>query len=694
MKKIITLLLLLFVLVIPYTTEVSEGHEKAGSAMLGDFLKLNWDPASYAMADAYSGFSDNFGGSIFINPAGIARLKNSQLSLNTLYIPLAGIQSFFAGVEQNFGIEASMAIGGAYVDWGEEDETDSTGYVVDTFKNKNTMAFISFGSALGSGLYLGFTAKFIDQTLFNDYQKTFLADVGIQFIPEVFNKIGIGASVTNIGIANAMAYNEASLKAPTTFHLGWVVKLIDTMGSGLSLSFDNTMPVDGTYKLSLGGELNLGNTIILRSGWKALGWDIPEFTFGFGLVFSDAVKLDVAYSDKGNLGKYQLASITMIFGKKTKSKDWSDDMESIHERIDTNVSAIDINSEYIDTNTVMMTETEEDIEALKKELKDLKDILATSSASLKKALDQQKDDLEKQKAEAEAKLKLTQEELARKEAQAEAEKEALRQRMAQEQKIAVEEAARKAADEAAERMRKEYEARMNKVKEEISQDKHIELVEDKRGIVLNLQGINFASGKASIPPYAFATLDRVGRVLGQYPDASIRVEGHTDSLGSPTYNQKLSESRARSVMMYLVDKQAISPRKVEAVGYGESTPIADNSTPEGRSRNRRVEIIIMGTEKKEPVKKVAPASTDPTSSLTKGTATVYVGSYDVDSDAVSEVKKLQEHGYSPSYVKVKIKKGDAESIIYRVKMGSYSEASANKLVEDLKQKGFDAWIKK
>ncbi|MCK5399912.1 hypothetical protein KAJ26_07780, partial [bacterium] len=118
MKKIITLLLLLFVLVIPFTAEVSEGHEKAGSAMLGDFLKLNWDPASYAMADAYSGFSDNFGGSIFINPAGIARLKNSQLSLNTLYIPLAGIQSFFAGVEQNFGIEASMAIGGAYVDWG------------------------------------------------------------------------------------------------------------------------------------------------------------------------------------------------------------------------------------------------------------------------------------------------------------------------------------------------------------------------------------------------------------------------------------------------------------------------------------------------------------------------------------------------------------------------------------------------
>jgi hypothetical protein len=228
MKKIVGALLILVLCGYLIYGEADSGTDKAGSAMMGDFLKLNWDPASYALADAYSGVSDNFAGSIFMNPAGIARLLNSQFTLSSFYIPSTNIKLFFAGVEQNFGIEASMAVGGAYLDWGEEDETDGTGHVLDTFRNRNTMVFASFGSVLGGGLYLGFTAKFIDQVLYNTYRKTVLADVGLQFIPEVFKQVGIGASVTNIGIANKMAYDDKALKAPTTFHLGWVIKLIDT----------------------------------------------------------------------------------------------------------------------------------------------------------------------------------------------------------------------------------------------------------------------------------------------------------------------------------------------------------------------------------------------------------------------------------------------------------------------------------
>ncbi len=660
MKKIVGALLILVLCGYLIYGEADSGTDKAGSAMMGDFLKLNWDPASYALADAYSGVSDNFAGSIFMNPAGIARLLNSQFTLSPFYIPSTNIKLFFAGVEQNFGIEASMAVGGAYLDWGEEDETDGTGHVLDTFRNRNTMVFASFGSVLGGGLYLGFTAKFIDQVLYNTYRKTVLADVGLQFIPEVFKQVGIGASVTNIGIANKMAYDDKALKAPTTFHLGWVIKLIDTQGSGLSVSFDNTFPVDGAYKLSFGGELNLGNTIILRGGYKALGWDIPELTLGFGLGFSNSLKLDVAYSKKGNLGSYELASLTVIFGgkKKMKEKDWTPEIKKVEEKANTNTKTIEQVSEELET---------------------LKELLAQSSSELRKALTEQK--------------QMSAEELAKKEAQSEAEKEVLRQQMAADQKKAVEEAAKKAAEDTAERLRKEYEARFNKIKEEVSKDKYIELREDKRGIVLNLQGIKFASGKATIPPYAFPTLDRVAKILSQYPDAKIRVEGHTDSQGSEAYNQRLSNSRAHSVMLYFVEKQAIDPNKIDSIGYGESKPIADNGTPEGRARNRRVEIIIMGTQKVAP--KAEKSKETKTSKFRSGDNKVCVGSYDNEKGADTEVRKLQELGYdTASYEKVRQTLGETSKIIYRVKIGSFDEESANRLVDELKAKGFDAWIKK
>ncbi len=681
MKKLY-ILLFVFALIIPsFATEAPAGNEKAGSAMMGDFLKLNWDPASYALADAYSGYSDNFAGSIFINPAGLARLLNSQFTLSSLYAPYTTFKYLFAGAEQNFGIQASMAIGGVYLDWGDENETDSTGYVTNTFKNKNTMAFVSFGSALGGGLYLGFTGKFVDQTLYNKYQKTFLADVGVQFIPQVFKKIGIGLSVTNIGIANAMAYNSASLKAPTTFHLGWVLKAIDAYGSGLSFAFDNTFPVDGTYKLNLGAQLNMGNTIIVRAGYKVLGWDIPELTYGIGLVFSNSLKLDVGYSKKGNLGPYELASVSMIFGQK-KKKDWEKDIKELNEKLDklseqvnTNADLITENANYINTNV-------ESINTLNGDLKDLKDILATSSADLKKALKETK--------------KKNAEDLAKKDA----EREALKQKMTEDAKKAAEEAANKAAQEATEKLRKEYEAKMNKIKAEVSKDKHIELKQDKRGIALNLQGINFASGKSNIPAYAYPTLDRVAKVLGEYPSSKIMVEGHTDSLGSSSYNQRLSESRARAVMLYLIKTHGISPDKINAIGYGESKPIADNGTPSGRARNRRVEIIIVGTKLEG-----TPAATTTTSSaptdiqtqmgLNPGNIKVYVGSYTQESEAVAEVRKLQKLNYKAVYVKVKLIKSDGTSeIIYRVKMGEYDQDSAAKLIADLKAKGFDAWPKK
>lgn len=101
----------------------------------------------------------------------------------------------------------------------------------------------------------------------------------------------------------------------------------------------------------------------------------------------------------------------------------------------------------------------------------------------------------------------------------------------------------------------------------------------------------FDVNSTSIRPGLYAELDRVAQVLSSYPQTTILIAGHTDSTGSESYNQQLSERRAQSVKNALVQR-GIAAERIQAVGYGESSPIADNNTESGRQMNRRVEVRI------------------------------------------------------------------------------------------------------
>jgi OOP family OmpA-OmpF porin len=91
-------------------------------------------------------------------------------------------------------------------------------------------------------------------------------------------------------------------------------------------------------------------------------------------------------------------------------------------------------------------------------------------------------------------------------------------------------------------------------------------------------------------------LDKVGAALAsdELTSFSFSVEGHTDSVGSETYNSSLSAQRAEAVKAYLIG-QGVSPEKLKTVGHGESAPVADNESEDGRQRNRRVELINLGS---------------------------------------------------------------------------------------------------
>ncbi len=105
-----------------------------------------------------------------------------------------------------------------------------------------------------------------------------------------------------------------------------------------------------------------------------------------------------------------------------------------------------------------------------------------------------------------------------------------------------------------------------------------------------LEGVKFASGKATFTPGSEAALDKLYESLKAYPDLRIEIQGYTDSWGKASANKVLSQKRAEAVMNYLI-KKGIASYRLKAVGYGEANPIASNKTKAGRAKNRRIEIL-------------------------------------------------------------------------------------------------------
>jgi outer membrane protein OmpA-like peptidoglycan-associated protein len=121
----------------------------------------------------------------------------------------------------------------------------------------------------------------------------------------------------------------------------------------------------------------------------------------------------------------------------------------------------------------------------------------------------------------------------------------------------------------------------------------LETRETERGLVVNVSDVLFDFDSANLKPGAREKVARIASILHSHPDLKIEVEGHTDSVGSDSYNQRLSERRAESVRTGLV-QQGVSRDVVGTAGFGESRPVATNGTPSGRQQNRRVEIVISG----------------------------------------------------------------------------------------------------
>jgi len=177
-----------------------------------------------------------------------------------------------------------------------------------------------------------------------------------------------------------------------------------------------------------------------------------------------------------------------------------------------------------------------------------------------------------------------------------------------EAKTAAEAAARKAAEEAAAKAKAAEEARMKaeaeaKAAEEAkmaaakAEAARVEAIRVRNREISTrfaavLQGLQFNTARSTFQKSAYAKMDEAVNVLNQYGDIKVLIQGHTDSQGDETKNMALSQSRADAVKEYLVSK-GIDAARLLTNGLGESSPIADNKTAEGRAMNRRVEFIIL-----------------------------------------------------------------------------------------------------
>jgi outer membrane protein OmpA-like peptidoglycan-associated protein len=227
-----------------------------------------------------------------------------------------------------------------------------------------------------------------------------------------------------------------------------------------------------------------------------------------------------------------------------------------------------------------------------------KDAAATAAAAAAKAKAEEQAAAEAKRqaeltaakeAEMKAEADKTQAEAEAKEAQMKADAE--KAQADAEAKQAAEEARTEAAQEEAQRARAATAALRAQLLQQLNSV--LQTTDSPRGLVVNMADVLFDFGKYNLKPDAQIKLAKLAGIIQAHPGLHLAIEGHTDNIGSDEANMKLSQQRADAVRDFLI-QQGLAPSTVSALGLGKADPVADNSTSEGRQKNRRVEIIVSG----------------------------------------------------------------------------------------------------
>jgi OOP family OmpA-OmpF porin len=146
------------------------------------------------------------------------------------------------------------------------------------------------------------------------------------------------------------------------------------------------------------------------------------------------------------------------------------------------------------------------------------------------------------------------------------------------------------------RLHAEQKARFTRI-QSLFNDREANVYRQKNNVLISVHGFKFPVGSAEIRPNNFALMKKIVKAIGEFKSSRIVVSGHTDSTGSADVNKTLSENRAANVAKFFVEVGGISRKRIKVEGFGQEKPVASNLTPEGRAQNRRVEILIVNTQR-------------------------------------------------------------------------------------------------
>jgi outer membrane protein OmpA-like peptidoglycan-associated protein len=143
---------------------------------------------------------------------------------------------------------------------------------------------------------------------------------------------------------------------------------------------------------------------------------------------------------------------------------------------------------------------------------------------------------------------------------------------------------------------KQFNQLFNEVQRSFRPDE-AEVYKQGNRLVVRLKAIQFPIGKHFIMPNNYALLSKVQRAIRTFGEPNVIIEGHTDSTGANELNEHLSQQRAEAVRAYFVANGTLTDRRIVAVGYGSKRPLASNATAKGRAINRRIDLIIVPSQK-------------------------------------------------------------------------------------------------
>ncbi|MFA5780265.1 MAG: PorV/PorQ family protein [Elusimicrobiota bacterium] len=509
------------------------------------FLKIAIGAKNIAMGE--TGVTSDDVSAIYWNPAGLNYVSSKEISLmHAIWFQDISYEHLGYAHPTKIG---TFGLGLNYLSMKaieEYDEYDNR--LNETYKPSDMAATISYSRKV-KDIPVGINIKYISSNLEDETGTAFAVDIGGMYdkLKIKNERLKIGVVVQNIG--TKMKFIDESDPLPMNIKVGCSYNILRRVNSAIILALDINKTIDTDVRTNFGSEYSrkFGKNILLsgRVGYKTntKGYDaIDGLSAGFGFSIRE-YSFDYAFVPFGELGDTHRISLLAKFGGPGETK--TVPVKKMNNYVTGEITGED--NKPVQGATIKIIQNNKGIAEVYTDDngKYQTDLLPVGKYTVKIW----KDGYITEEADIEVK---------------------------EYQPVKTDFQLKKVAEKPAE------------------PSKTIIIKEEKRGLVVNLaSSVLFDSGKAELKPASYSSLNEVVKLMQDYQENNVVVEGHTDSLGSNAYNQKLSVKRAQAIVNVFILKYGVDTNRLKAVGYGEEKPIADNKTSVGREQNRRVEIIIL-----------------------------------------------------------------------------------------------------